>query len=235
MARRSTTFLAALAAPVLLVPATAHAELDAPKATKIVTFSADPEPLDYKSPIYLTGRLTDPGGANVVNVPVTAEYSADGKTGWRKVGSATTTEWGAFTVTVPSITRDGYWRARYAGSPTHLPATSWADFVDVKYRTYFVGFNAAPEPVKKGRTITVSGTLRRVMDADLPGPGATVYIYFKAKGSTKWTQMAVTKTNGNGYFKKGFTASKDGTWTAAYKGSATYIKSSTRDDDVDVR
>ncbi|MEV4670848.1 hypothetical protein AB0K34_04265 [Actinomadura sp. NPDC049382] len=46
--------------------------------------------------------------------------------------------------------------------------------------------------------------------------------------------MAVVKTASNGWFSKTFKASEDGTWTAVYKGSSTYLASNKPTDYVDV-
>jgi hypothetical protein len=89
--------------------------------------------------------------------------------------------------------------------------------------------------VKKGKSITVKGQLFRYMDKKLPGPNAPVSIYFQAKGSSKWTQMAVVKTASNGWFSKTFKASQDGTWMASYNGSANYLASDKPTDYVDVQ
>ncbi|WP_030170356.1 hypothetical protein [Spirillospora albida] len=213
----------------------AAGSLEVRHTAKITGFQAGPEPLPYGDPVLASGTLKDGDDEPIAGVPVVLEYSADGKTGWRTMFTATTSGTGQFSMSPRGITRDGYWRTRFAGNATHFPAISWSDYVDVRYRTEIFAFNASPEPAKKGKTITVRGLLHRFIPKESWAPGAAVHIYFKPSGSTTWKQMAVTKTASDGYFKKTFTASKDGTWMAIYKGGATYIKSNAPTDYVDVR
>ncbi|QKG23569.1 hypothetical protein [Actinomadura verrucosospora] len=194
-------------------------------------------PMAYGDPIVADGTLTiRPDYTGVTNLPVYLEYSWDGKTGWKT--------WAQQTLPLPKsfffdtskpVTKDAYWRFRYPGGPLNTPAVSPVKYVDVKYRTQIYDFNASPEPVKKGKSITVKGLLNRFMDKAVPGPNAPVSIYFKPSGSSKWTQMAVVKTASNGWFSKVFKASKDGTWMASYNGSANYFASNKPSDYVDVR
>jgi hypothetical protein len=99
-------------------------------------------------------------------------------------------------------------------------------------------FSVAPitsPPVKKGGTITVKGLLHRFRAVAGPGPNANIHIYFKPKGSSTWTKMAITKTGSDGWFEKTFKASQDGTWPARYWESAGYLDSNTPSDYVDVK
>ncbi|MER6816952.1 hypothetical protein ABT299_47505 [Spirillospora sp. NPDC000708] len=204
-------------------------------ATRITDFTAGRHPLPYGDPIEASGRLTLlPNSNGITNLPVDLEFSRDGKK-WSLFQRELQYP-GTFFFSPNKLPKeDGYWRARYAGSTLTGPAVSDAVYVDIKYRTQIYNFNASPEPVKKGKTITVKGLLYRFMDKAGPGPNAPVSIYFKPSGSTKWSQVAVVKTASNGWFSKNFKASKDGTWMASYNGSANYIASNKPSDYVDVR
>ncbi|NVI92537.1 hypothetical protein [Actinomadura sp. BRA 177] len=206
--------------------------------TSISGFNADPEPAALDGDVTVSGTVLwqtadgqwGPGGpADSVQL----QFSTDGKT-WKNMAVQVPGGEGEFRFVVPSG-RDGYWRAVVPRGDYVEPSASGADYVDVKYRTHLYSFNASPEPVKKGATITVKGLLNRYMPESKPGPGANIHIYFKPAGSSTWTKMAITKTASNGWFKKTFTASKDGTWLARYWGSGTYIGSNAPSDYVDVR
>ncbi|WP_141579527.1 hypothetical protein [Actinomadura sp. WMMA1423] len=204
--------------------------------SQIAGFDAAPEPLAYRDPIIVHGRLyVLPDSTKVTNLPLYLEYSLDGRT-WKV--------WASQTLGRPShfsfdggkpVTKDADWRVRYPGSVLTQPVVSEVDHVDVKYRTDWSDFNASPEPVKKGKAITVKGRLYRFRDKPGPGPNAPVYVYFKAAGTTTYRQVAATKTDSKGWFTKTFKASVDGTWKAVYKETSGYIGSSSAGDAVDVR
>ncbi|MFI0410391.1 hypothetical protein [Actinomadura sp. 3N508] len=204
--------------------------------SEITGFDAFPEPHAYGDSLSVHGTLlVKPDFTNVSDLPVVLEFSPDGKA-WTTVQSQTMSRPGNFYFNTPTpVNKDGYWRARYAGSELNTPAVAPADYIDVKYRTQWYDFNASPEPVKKGGTITVKGLLYRFRDVAGPGPNAPVYVYFKRSGSTTWTQMAATTTDSSGWFRKTFKASADGYWMASYKGSSSYYPSDTPADYVDVR
>ncbi|TYB46723.1 hypothetical protein [Actinomadura chibensis] len=112
------------------------------------------------------------------------------------------------------------------------------DYWYEKLDTVVQNFNAAPEPVRKGKTLYVSGRLRRVNNI---GTGYTGYsgksmrIYFRPKGGKTWTYMGSAKTNSSGDFRKGFTAKASGTWRAYFPGTSRFDKQASRDDYVQVR
>ncbi|QKG23568.1 hypothetical protein [Actinomadura verrucosospora] len=192
-------------------------------------------PLAYRGSLEVTGTLAGDWGP-IAGAPVFLEFSTDRKTWTRATYNKTTATGGFDFFTADAHTeKDGYWRVRYAGDGLYKPLVTPPTYVDVRYGTSIGGFNASPEPVKKGKSLTVKGQLFRYMDKKLPGPGAPVSIYFQAKGSSKWAQVAVVKTASNGWFSKAFKASKDGTWMASYNGSASYLASDKPTDYVDVR
>ncbi|MFP3968268.1 hypothetical protein SMC26_38640 [Actinomadura fulvescens] len=213
--------------------------------TVIRNLDVGPEPVTAGSRVTAKGEVARPmadgAQAMVVGGPVVLQFSTTGHT-WSDLTKGRTDAHGRFFLHGVAR-RTGHWRVAYTGgtegnaSPTTPDAavTSWADRVDVKYRTAFASLNASPEPVRKGRTLTVSGRLNRLVGSWKPAGGATVYVYFKAKGSSKWTRMAVVKTGRGGWFRKGFKASRDGTWLATYKGGLTDLGVWSPSDYVDVR
>jgi hypothetical protein len=112
--------------------------------------------------------------------------------------------------------------------------TSGSDYVDTKTWTRVRSFNASPEPVRKGRTITAAGYLDRYGSSWTAFTGQTVRIYFQPKGSTTWTYEGKATTSKTGHFSHGFTAAKDGTWRANYAGTTTYLAVTGSGDYVDV-
>ncbi|NKZ04989.1 hypothetical protein [Actinomadura latina] len=210
--------------------------LEVGTARAVTAFSganAGPEPVALNGTVTTSGRLLA-GGAAVMGATVDVEFSANGTSGWTRAGQGTTSSTGAFSVGAPAA-RDGYWRVRYAGSSAYRPAMSGVDFVDARYRTAITSFNAAPEPVRKGRALTVQGKLSRYVGGWKPGSGGTVKIYFRRAGASSWALAGTTRSASNGVFRKSFTAKRDGTWRAVYPGSATYLPVTGPGDYVDVR
>ena len=202
-------------------------------ATAFSGANAGPEPVALNGTVTTSGRLLA-GGAAVKGATVDVEFSTNGTSGWTRVGRGTTSSTGAFSVGAPAA-RDGYWRVRYAGSSAYRPAMSGTDFVDARYRTAITSFNAGPEPVRKGRTLTVQGKLSRYVGGWKPGSGAPVKIYFRRAGASSWALAGTTRSASDGTFRKSFTAKLDGTWRAVYAGSSTYLSATSAGDYVDVR
>ncbi|WP_143118425.1 MULTISPECIES: hypothetical protein [Actinomadura] len=133
----------------------------------------------------------------------------------------------------------GKWRVRViAYNKSGKALGSREDHWYEKWDTVIQSANAAPEPVRKGRAITVSGRLKRV---DNIGLGYTSYsgkpirVYFRPKGAKTWTYMGATKTAKDGRFRKAFKAKRDGTWRAYFPGTSNFDRQKSRDDYVDVR
>lgn len=206
--------------------------------TAITGFNAAPEPVGKGNTITATGRVVryradgsiEPGTSSPL-----LQFSADGKT-WTDLYGVDPDADGYFKITTPAV-RDGYWRVDTTEMPGagELPTTSGSDYVDVRYRTAISSFNASPEPVSKGKTITVAGTLKRDTTAWKAFSGQSVKIYFQAKGATSWTYEGTAKTSSTGHFSHGFKAAKDGIWRATYAGGSSYLAVTGSGDYVDVR
>ncbi|WP_460333344.1 hypothetical protein [Actinoallomurus acanthiterrae] len=204
--------------------------------TTVTGFNAAPEPVGRGATVTARGqvlRRTGDGGTEPAPYPTVAlQFSPDGKT-WTTKNRLAFEQDGAFTLTAKA-TQDGYWRAAVQDDGTYLPANSGSDYVDTKTWTRIRSFNASPEPVRKGKTITAAGYLQRYGSSWTAFSGQSVKIYFQAKGSTTWTYEGKATTSRTGYFSHGFTASKDGTWRAAYAGTSTYLAVTGSGDYVDV-
>jgi hypothetical protein len=98
--------------------------------------------------------------------------------------------------------------------------------------------NAAPEPVKAGKTITVTGTLTRVSWATgkYSGlSGQSVKLQFRKKGTSTYTTLK-TVTSGTGGALKAYTiAHSDGYYRFTYAGSVGTAASTATGDYVDVQ
>ncbi|WP_217225125.1 HtaA domain-containing protein [Streptomyces anulatus] len=207
--------------------------------TRIVSFNASPEPVGKGSKLKVVGRLqtvsaTDNVWRPLGKTPVVVEFRSKGGKTWSRATTVTSNSKGVVSASVTAV-KDGTWRARYAGTADRAAAVSSSDNVDVKLRTAVSGFNASPEPVRKGRTITVKGTLRSLDGTWKNTSGQSVIILFKADGSSKWSKLATVRTNGKGVFSKGFTAKKDGTWKAQFKATSSRLGTIGSGDRVDVR
>ncbi|MFH8378840.1 HtaA domain-containing protein [Streptomyces cyaneofuscatus] len=206
---------------------------------RIISFNASPEPIGKGSKLKIAATLQTAGATSnawspLAKASVVIEFQAKGAKTWSKAATVTTSAKGAIATSV-TAKADGTWRARYAGTADRAAAVSGTDFVDVKLRTSISGFNASPEPVRKGRTITAKGTLRSLDGTWKNTSGQSVNILFQAKGSKKWSKLATVRTNGKGVFSKGFTAKKDGTWKAEFKATAARLGTTGPGDYVDVR
>ncbi|MGI5324766.1 hypothetical protein [Actinomadura nitritigenes] len=205
--------------------------------TSISGFDAGPEPVGRGDTVTATGRVLrkmadgrwDGAESGVVHL----QFSTDKKK-WSDVAARSMDIDGRFAVPARA-SRDGYWRAVvWDEGYTSLASTGPADYVDVRYRTKILDFTASPEPVVKGRTVTIVGSLYRETTKWATFGKQKVSFYFRPKGSSTWTYLGATTADGLGRFRKGFKASKDGTWRAYYGGSSAYVKTF-RDDYVDVR
>ncbi len=98
--------------------------------------------------------------------------------------------------------------------------------------------NASPEPVKKGKPITVTGKLSRANWEDNKYHGYTnqpVKLQFRKKGSNTYSTVKTIKTNSTGNLKTTVTASVDGYFRYSFAGTTTTPAVNAKGDFVDVR
>ncbi|WP_018654338.1 hypothetical protein [Actinomadura flavalba] len=222
---------AAVSAPVFV---------DVRIGTRFHNVDIGPEPVAPGGTLNLRGSLRRTLADGEVpakkGAKLTVQFQAEGSTTWQNVRTTTTDGNGRFATTA-TATRAGGWRLVYPGSETHLLSVSGDDRVAVGVPTRFGAFNAAPEPVAKGRPIKVAGRLdRRPAGTWLPAKaGAVIQVQFKADGASGWTTLGTTKTTSGGTFAVAFPASRDGHWRALYAGSTTHFDTGSPADHVDVR
>jgi hypothetical protein len=98
--------------------------------------------------------------------------------------------------------------------------------------------NASPEPVAKGKTVTVTGKLSRAnWETNKYAGYATqsVKLQFRKKGSTTYTTVKTIKTNSTGNLSTTVKASVDGYYRYSFAGTATTPAVSAAGDYVDVK
>ncbi|MER6953165.1 hypothetical protein [Streptomyces sp. NPDC000618] len=98
--------------------------------------------------------------------------------------------------------------------------------------------NAAPEPVKKGKTITVTGKLSRAnWDTSLYGGVSTqsVKLQFRKKGSSTYTTVKTIKSSTTGGLKTTVKATVDGYYRFTFAGNATTPAVNAAGDFIDVK
>ncbi|WP_225079749.1 hypothetical protein [Streptomyces sp. CoT10] len=98
--------------------------------------------------------------------------------------------------------------------------------------------NASPEPVSKGRTITVTGKVTRAnweTRKYASYGGRLVSLQFKAAGTASYTTVKKVYANGSGNLRTTVKASKTGTWRWVYYGDTTTGPSTSSGDNVVVK
>ncbi|MFF7213786.1 hypothetical protein ACFZAU_25145 [Streptomyces sp. NPDC008238] len=200
--------------------------------------------LDNRSRLHVDGsvKFQDSRGHWPAKTAVTLEYSKDGKTGWKAVATLPVTirhnepgvaETFTHTRTAPA---DGYWRTRFQGSPDLAAAVTKGVHLS-RSATRITGFNASPEPVRKGDHIKVGGTVQYRSGTtwkalrDLP-----VSLYFKPRGAKSYRYVHALGVDGKGRFFNLERATQDGTWAVTFDDATGtgYLLSNTAADFVDV-
>ncbi|MFE2062141.1 hypothetical protein ACFXDH_07000 [Streptomyces sp. NPDC059467] len=191
--------------------------------------------IDEYSDLHIQGSMTASNGKVPPNRKLYLQQSADGKTGWKSLGWFTTKSDGTFNLDGYVAVPKGYWRLYSAGSSDYQPGYSNSVHFN-RTATRISGFNAGPEPVRKGHTVTTTGTLQRLSGTKWVAFGKQrVYILFQAKGKKSWTQLGSVKADSHGHFTARFTAKQDGTWVGVYLASGSYVDAESYHDYVDVR
>jgi hypothetical protein len=98
--------------------------------------------------------------------------------------------------------------------------------------------NASPEPVKKGKTVTVTGKLSRANWDDNAYHGYTaqsVKLQFRKKTSSTYTTIKTIKSDSSGNLKTTTTATVDGYFRYSFAGTSTTPAVNASGDYVDVQ
>ncbi|MEU4696279.1 hypothetical protein [Nonomuraea dietziae] len=192
--------------------------------SRIVGFSADPEPVDKGDRLNFRGALQVDGSHGwdgLAGQRVTILFKAHGSSRWEAVTGDRTGRDGRFWASATAQT-SGWWRAVFSGSRGVEGSSSSSDWVRVvkptpppsRDKSKLVKFNAYPEPVKYGNYLRFRGVLL----VDGGGYEAKVGLYFKPKGSSKWQFVKTTNSTGSGKLYTKVKAYKSGYWKFVFKG-----------------
>ncbi|WAZ26690.1 calcium-binding protein [Streptomyces cinnabarinus] len=155
----------------------------------------------------------------------------------------TTTCTGAYTVDPIRLftqgnTPAGTWKV-------HLHIDAWEDTYENQDKYTFkllratkLTANATPEPVQKGKTITVRGTLTRAdwsIDKYVGFKEQPVKLQFRKKGSSTYTTVKTVTSGSSGAVTATATAGSDGYYRFAFAGTGTTASVNASGDFVDVR
>jgi hypothetical protein len=170
-------------------------------------------------------------------------FATTGKPVCAKVDATTST----CTASVKIDPRTDYLTNKSAGT---WYADAWVDANDDDYiwkekagsfsfqRAAKLTVNAAPEPVKKGKTLTVTGALTRANWESLKYGGygsQSVKLQFKKKGASAYTTLKTVKADSKGNLKTTTTATADGSYRFSFAGNTSTSAVSAAGDYVDVQ
>ncbi|MEU6741704.1 hypothetical protein [Streptosporangium sandarakinum] len=213
-----------------------HRSLD----TRITGFDARPEPVRRGAEFGVHGRLLVEGrhgwqgyGGRTVDIL----FRADGSSRWEKITSDRTDRSGEF-FEIVSAGRSGTWRAVFGGGRGTSGAVSGTDHVRVvspprREDSRIVGFNASPEPVRRGRYLTFTGGLQ-VEHSGWKGYRAEVGLYFKPSGSSRWRHVKNVSTDRSGHLRTKAKAYRSGHWKFVFDGNDDFRPASSGSDHVKV-
>ncbi|MFK4070562.1 calcium-binding protein [Streptomyces sp. NPDC029674] len=136
-------------------------------------------------------------------------------------------------------TTAGIWKAAVpiSGNDGDYMGKDAAATVQVR-RSAKMTVNAGPEPVKKGKTLSVTGSLARANWETYKYAGYTrqpVKLQFRKKGSSAYTTVKTVTTGSGGSLKTTVKAATDGYWRWSFAGTSTTHLATTTADYVDVR
>ncbi len=108
---------------------------------------------------------------------------------------------------------------------------------EIKRHTKFSGFDAGPEPIRRGATLSLTGRLLR-FDVDrgyLNYGRRTVQVEFRRAGRTRWRTTASVTANRYGVVRHRVKATADGTWRLRFLGHWAHTPAASAGDWVNVR
>ncbi|GAA2098315.1 hypothetical protein [Actinomadura alba] len=206
-----------------------------------ISLAFTPRPAVVGDKVTLSGlverKLPDGSWATLSNQPVRAFWVPRDTQSAQLITSTRSGADGRYQVTVATPGPSGAFRVddfEDAQGP-YTQATATTEWLTVRQTARLLSFDAGPEPVKKGRTLTVRGTLQRYDGAWRPLSGGLIRIYFRAKGTTTYKLMRNTGSASDGKWNLPFKADRDGYWYVAYPGDSKFLSVKSGSDYVDVR
>lgn len=135
----------------------------------------------------------------------------------------------------------GAWRASAwatAKNGTGLAHRHSAGTLVVKRVTGLAAANATPEPVRRGKTITITSTLTRAdwaTGAYAAYANRTVTLQWVKRGAKRWTTVKSVKSNAKGQLKTTVKATADGSYRFVYPTDTASSGATSVTDYIDVR
>lgn len=218
------------------------------KKTQLAAMNAAPEPARKGAVLTFTGRLTQPDWntqetdgtkalVGYASQPVRLQFKKSGSSSYTTVKTVTSGTDGTVKTTATADS-SGTWRWSFAQTTTSSASVSAEDAVTL-LKVAKLTVNASPEPVVKGRTLTVTGRLTRATSdaaTTFTGyAGQSVRLQFKKSGSSSYATVKTAKTNASGYLTTTVTATAAGTWRWSYAGSTAVASVNAAGDGVKLR
>lgn len=173
------------------------------------------------------------GGYSSAGRTTYLDYSANGKTGWTALAHTTVYDPKVRLSATGRVA--GYYRLRHPVSDELGSAVSAAVY-RARTDTDVFAINASPEPVAKGHTVTVTGTLKEYRSGAWRAfAHRSIGLYFSARGAKTFSYVTGGTTDAHGNVRLRGTATKDGYWSLHYFGDTTHFDSGGTPDYVDVR
>ncbi|MEW9549205.1 hypothetical protein [Nonomuraea sp. NPDC050783] len=189
-----------------------------PADTSFAGFGVRPGVAGRGDVVRVSGRLLADGEGyrgQSVSVQFRGRHSGD----FREVAKVTTGNGGWFATGVRAW-RSGSFRAVFTATAAAKGSVSDLAGLVIRHRAVdstIAGFDARPEPVAKGDTLTLTGSLRAEGRGGLAGQ--RVSVFFRAAGSTRWEYVTSAVTGRHGFFRASATAAASGWWRAQYAGT----------------
>ncbi|NEB81491.1 calcium-binding protein [Streptomyces sp. SID14478] len=134
---------------------------------------------------------------------------------------------------------NGKWNVYAAATEDSENGLEWATYQNhwVKRAAQIKSFNAAPEPVAKGKPITVTGNLSLISWTykKYYGYSQKVQLQFKKAGSSTYSTVKTVTSSSSGALKTTVNATGDGTFRYYYPGNSIASTATSSADYVDVR
>ncbi|MEU2060162.1 calcium-binding protein [Streptomyces sp. NPDC013455] len=196
----------------------------------VTVTASDPEGIDYIDSFLYRGPITDPtGGLAAVREPeCTVSNDVTTRCTWQFMlseGFLQNPDAGTWRLHVNATAKDGDYHWKESAASVNIQRASK------------LTANASPEPVVKGKPITITGALSRVNWTDSRYHGYAnqpVRLQFRTPSGAYSTVKTVTSSS-TGYLKTTVTASRDGYWRYSYAGNTTTAAVNAPGDFVDVR
>ncbi|MFI6480691.1 hypothetical protein ACIBH1_22385 [Nonomuraea sp. NPDC050663] len=234
---RAVVVAAAMAAGALALAPAANATTTAPPdMSKLAVSPASPidvtaAPVKVTVNFDTTGakgtpslKLTGPGSPSDVRGPYKVNESG-GKEFWRATAVFDADNAGNWTVAATAANSDG----------NNTNTATFTIALKSKLDTKIVDFDADPDVVAKGATLTVTGQLLRERSGWKGYEGQPVKIQFRAKGTDAYADVTTATTGGNGHFKAAVKAEATGYWRAHFAGNSGANASTSDSDGVAVK